>query len=466
MSTSRPAGPAAPRGGMSEVAKPHLPMSRLTAALPQPMERRLGGGRPARGLWWLSPLGCVAVLLVLYASFSAFDYADVVPNTYLPGWHYAWGACLLLGLAGGAWSMTALSPAEAAGPRPAFAVPAWIMALLLLLTMFAYGFWFAPLVANPQMLANALAEGEGNIRKTVSTTPGLTTMTQFGVAYIIGYAIRKGDPAQRMRLWEHLGLAAVLVAAVIRQFAWSERLAVIELVVCGAVAAFAFVHIRRRWVWRLAVIVPLLAPPLLLAIFAGTEYFRSWNHYSREYDSLWRFSLDRLLAYYATASNNGIGLLVENHQWPQYTGRYVAEWLYMMPGLGESIQQSFGDVGKQYSAFLVSFARPELNNPSGLFQVVFDVGYLGSMLYFLATGALIGRLWLGWRRGELAGLLFYPPCALYLIELLRINYLGSTRFFPAALGLAMIYAAAHLGAPRGAKQFGPSRQGGAFLLPG
>jgi hypothetical protein len=209
--------------------------------------------------------------------------------------------------------------------------------------------------------------------------------------------------------------------------------------------------------------VPVLAPPLLLALFAGTEYFRSWTYYSHEYDSLWRFSLDRLLAYYATASNNGIGLLVENHQWPQYTGRYVFEWLYMMPGLGESIQQSFGDVGRQYSAFLVAFARPELNNPSGLFQVVFDVGYLGSMLYFMATGAVIGRLWLGWRRGELAGLLFYPPCALYLIELLRINYLASTRFFPAALGLAMIYVAARMSAPRAAGRFGPNGQGGGLL---
>ncbi len=428
-------------------------MSRLTAALSQPMGHRLHASRPATDLWWLSPLGCVAALLVLYASFCAFDYTGVVPKTYLPGWHYAWGACLLLALAAGAWSMTSLSPAQTAGARPAFAVPAWIMALLLLLTLFAYGFWFAPLVANPQMLVTALTGSEGNIRKAVGSTPGLTTMTQFGVAYIIGYAIRMGDASQRMRLWEHLGLVAVLVAGAIRVLAWSERLAVIELLVCGAVAAFAFVRIQRRWVWRLAVVVPVLAPPLLLVLFAGTEYFRSWSYYSHTYDSLWSFSLDRLLAYYATASNNGIGLLVENHEWPQYTGRYVVEWLYLMPGLGESIQQSFGDVNKQYVAFLVSHARLELNNPSGLFQVVFDVGYLGSMLYFLAAGAVIGRLWLGWRRGELAGLLFYPPCVLYLIELLRINYLGSTRFFPAALGLVMIYVAARMGAPRGVVRF-------------
>ena len=45
---------------------------------------------------------------------------------------------------------------------------------------------------------------------------------------------------------------------------------------------------------------------------------------------------------------------------------------------------------------------------------------------------------------------------LYLIELLRINYLGSTRFFPAALGLVMIYVAARMGAPRGVVRFARS----------
>jgi hypothetical protein len=40
--------------------------------------------------------------------------------------------------------------------------------------------------------------------------------------------------------------------------------------------------------------------------------------------------------------------------------------------------------------------------------------------------------------------LFYPPCVLYLVELLRINYLGSSRFFPVALALFALYAAARV----------------------
>lgn len=412
-------------------------------------------GHPMSALWWLHPVGAVLMVLLLYASFPAFDYARVVPNTYLPGWLYAWGACLLLALATGAGAMALLHQGDEPAPQPARSVPAWVMALLLVLTLFAYGFWFAPLVANPQMLSDAIASGQGNVRSSITTTPGVTTMTQFGVAYVIGYAVRRG--AQGVRTWETLGLAAVLVAGMIRSVAWGERLAVIELVVCGAVAALAFARVRGPQAWRLAALVPLFGPPLVLAAFAGTEYFRSWSHYSQEYDSIWQFSFDRLLAYYATASNNGIGLLVENRDWPQYSGRYVAQWLYLMPGIGEAALRAFGDVSVQYTAFLVQFARPELNNQSGMFQVVFDIGYVGSMLYFLALGLIIGRLWLGWRRRELGGLLFYPPCMLFIVELLRINYLATTRFFPVALGLLLMYAAA-TAAPAASRLF-PSALG-------
>lgn len=397
-------------------------------------------GRPVSTLWWLHPVGAVAMMVVLYASFPAFDYTRVVPNTYLPGWHYAWGACLLLALAVGAGAAVSLQPVQPLAPAAVRTPPAWAMALLLVLTLFAYVFWFAPLAANPQMLAQAIASGQGNVRNSISTTPGVTTMTQFGVAYVIGYAVRRGT--QGVRAWETLGLAAVLVASVLRSIAWGERLAVIELVVCGAVAACAVTHVRRPGTWRLATLLPLLGPPLVLVAFAGTEYFRSWSHYQYEYDSIWQFSLDRLLAYYATASNNGIGLLVENQDWPQYSGRYVAPWLYMMPGVGEAAQLAFGNVAQNYATFLARFARPELNNASGLFPIVFDIGYVGSMLYFLGVGLLVGRLWLGWRRQELGGLLFYPPCVLFIVELLRINYLGSSRFFPAALGLLLLLAAA------------------------
>jgi hypothetical protein len=231
----------------------------------------------------------------------------------------------------------------------------------------------------------------------------------------------------------------MLLLAVVRAVVWSERLAVIEVVVVYLVATLAYTRVTTQRGWRIATIVPLVAPLLLYVVFTATEYMRTWDHYRNDYDSVWEFALERLLTYYATASNNGIGLLVENNQWPMYSGRFIAEWLYLMPELGDWMREALGDPMSYYTTFLDRFARPEFNSATGLFQVVFDLGYAGSMLYFLAVGAVIGSLWIGWRRQSPLSVLFYPVCVMFLVELLRFNYFAATRFLPLALALVFVW---------------------------
>jgi hypothetical protein len=397
-------------------------------------------GRPAHQLVWLHPLLCVALLVLVYASFSAFDFSRFVPNAYIPGPQYAWGAVLLLALAVGiGLTLVVASPERAA---PAFDLPRLPMALLLALTVLAYAVWFGPLLAQPALLWQVLSGQSMNLRGTLSTTPGVTTMTQFGVAYVIAYAALRGSRVRRLALWEHLGLALVLLLALVRVVAWSERLAAIELVVAFAVTRLAFARIERPSAWQLATALPLAAPLLVYVAFTATESVRSWEFYRDQYSSVWQFSFERLTAYYATAANNGAGLLTEDAHWPVYSGRYVAEWLYLMPGLGAGLRAALGDAQLFYEDFLERFARPEFNNPTGLFTVVFDIGYVGSALYFVACGALVGLLWHGWRCGRAAGVLFYPMAVLFLIEVLRFNYIASTRFFPIALALAALWCTA------------------------
>ena len=72
--------------------------------------------------------------------------------------------------------------------------------------------------------------------------------------------------------------------------------------------------------------------------------------------------------------------------------------------------------------------------------MVFDIGYAGSMLYFVAAGAVVGALWDGWRRQARAGVLFFPLAMMFLVELLRFNYFASSRFFPVAVALVLIWA--------------------------
>jgi hypothetical protein len=397
-------------------------------------------GRSATDLWWLNPLACVAIIGLAYASFMTFDFSRVVPRAYIPGWHYAWGGALLMALALGIAAVMALRRDAPWQPPLAFDVPKWLMAGLFGCTLLAYALWFQVLLTNPGLMAEIAAGERSNIRDLSTTEPGITTMTQFGVAYVIAYAAMRGSRVRPVARWEQAALFAVFVLGAIRAVAWSERLALIELVVCYVTARLAYTRVMQQRTWTLATAIPAVAPLLLYVLFTATEYFRSWHYFENDYDSVWEFALERLMTYYATASNNGIGLLVENRLWPEYTGRYLAEWLYAMPVLGEALTESVGAMEKQYFYFLSRFARPEFNNPSGLFPIVFDIGYAGSMLYFVAIGALVGATWDAWRRQSRSGVLFYPIMMMFLVELLRFNYLSSSRFFAAAVALVLIWA--------------------------
>ncbi|HET7525723.1 MAG TPA: hypothetical protein VFK10_07255, partial [Burkholderiaceae bacterium] len=397
-------------------------------------------GRSATGLWWLHPVACALILLAVYATYMWFDFKRVVPTAYLPGWYYAWGAGLLVAMAIGMVTMTAGRALPPPVAVDAIDVPAWAMGVLLIGALFAYSVWFAPLVSDPRLLVDILQGERSSVRGVITTTPGVTTMTQFGLAYAIAYAAMRASGARPLEGWETVGLWVVFALAVVRSIVWSERLAVIELVVTYAVARLTYTRITtERW-WRIAGIAALAAPPLVYVAFTGTEFIRSWDYYRNEYDSVWQFSFERLIAYYATAANNGIGLLTENGNWPLWSGRFVAEWLYLMPEVGDWLRESLGDPMTYYTAFLDRFARPEFNSATGLFPVVFDLGYTGSMLYFVAVGALIGQLWDSWRRQSAAGVLFYPLAVMFLVELLRFNYFASTRCFPVVIALLFLWA--------------------------
>lgn len=393
--------------------------------------------RRAADLWWLHPARIVLMgLLPVYLAVMAFDFRRMVPNVYVPSPLYFFGALLILATAVGAmWALSHPRPGPTlAPPRISRAV----MLLLLLLCLAAYAVWFGPLLLRPQLLLEILQGQRAEVRDEISTVKGVTTFTQLGLAYVIAYAIKSGAGVQRLSRIEHIGLLLVFVLAVFRAFVWAERLAVIELLVCFTVTRLAYLPITSERRWKLAVAIPAVAPVLLYLIFTASEYFRSWSYYIHQYDSVWAFTLDRLIAYYATAVNNGIGLLTDTTGWPYYSGAYLIESLYLMPGLGPQLDMAFGSPRGVERTWLQVYARPEFNSPTAYFRTVLDVGYFGSMVWYLATGYVIGRAYAGFRRGHVFGLLLYGVFVLYLIESLRYGYLSETRFVPLAVGLVLL----------------------------
>jgi len=394
----------------------------------------------AAQLWWLRPAPLVLLVIVpLYLSFLTFDYENVVLRRYLPNANYLWGLFLLGALALGAgvganWQdgMRRANPPTAPASAPLeIQIPGWLTAALLVFTVVAYAVWFGPLVSEPELVLQVFSGERDHLRGVLQTMPGVTTLTQCGVAYVVLVTIKRFSVGG-VSFWERAGIGLVFLRAVGRALLWAERLAVLEVLVPWAVTSAAFYRFRTANRARLAIVLPLVAPVLLFLAFAGTEYFRSWRFYQAYYDSIWQFAYERLMTYYAVASNSGLGLLEEAQDWPRYTGRFVFEWAYTMPKVGKFLIDAFGDTRQDFSRFLLDYGDVEFNNPSGLFPIVYDVGYFGSALYFLVVGVLIGLARRSYVLKQPLGLMFYPFCVLFILELLRFNYLAASRFIPIA----------------------------------
>ena len=404
--------------------------------------RRVALRFPAITLWWLRPVPLLLVMVVpVYLSYLVFNFENWVPRRYVPSLDYFWGLVLLLVLALGALlTSVGAGRSPAADPRRPTPlrvdVPSWYMAVLFGAAVLAYLLWFGPMLSSMDRIVAMFSGERGNLRDATQTQPGITTLTQCGVAFIVLYVIKRHAGVRPPARWETAALLVLFCLTVMRAVLWSERLAVIEAATAYVVTAAAFMRFRSVDQRRLAAVLPFVGPVLLYLAFTTTEYFRSWAFYKDYYDSVWTFAFERLSAYYALATNSGIGLLQESRDWPAYTGRYVLEWLYRMPGIGDILLDMVGtDPRTAYQQFLELHGRPEFNNPTGMFVTVFDIGYTGSALYFFCVGALVGVLWKSWYHHRLAGLFFYPFCFLFMLELLRFNYFAASRFVPIVASL-------------------------------
>jgi len=154
----------------------------------------------AAQLWWLRPAPLVLLVIVpLYLSFLTFDYENVVLRRYLPNANYLWGLFLLGALALGAgvganWQdgMRRANPPTAPASAPLeIQIPGWLTAALLVFTVVAYAVWFGPLVSEPELVLQVFSGERDHLRGVLQTMPGVTTLTQCGVAYVVLVTIKR-----------------------------------------------------------------------------------------------------------------------------------------------------------------------------------------------------------------------------------------------------------------------------------
>lgn len=408
------------------------------------------------GVWWISPPGAVLLIvpptLGLASGYSPEDFVTYFrePKSLTTGTALLFAAGAAMLVLGALLAQLGRRADRRPDRWPWFdtaqlGVLDRCASVLFRVTVVGYASFVVTAARNgvtPGEVLSAFASQDvssGNLENTIGTVPGITTLTQVGVAYGIVATVLLVHRYDRRNV---VRLTLLLLMTLVRSFVLTERLALIEVAVPAvAVLAVRLTHRssnRRRALVRLAPI-PLVL--LLVLGFAASEYSRSYIFFkSRTNDGLLLFSAKRLSGYYATAYNNGQVLLT----YDSYPGRLpftTVEAVWTAPGIQNLnlYDRLVGrDSGQEFGRILQTYASPEFNNQGGLPAPFIDFGRTGGLVVLLGIGLATG--W-GYRRfvaGDVAGVLLYPVVVTGLFELPRFLYWTLGRTVPTVLALLLV----------------------------
>jgi oligosaccharide repeat unit polymerase len=410
-------------------------------------------GPPRRGLWWITPIGSLLMVVPLSLAVAVqipdADYRLFYKVPKIIGT----GQAELFLLAAGTLALGALLPLAV---RPESNARRWptlrreqlsvlrsAEQIAFWLTMLGYvllaGLGFAR-GARPTTLVNAFTTQDnytGRLKTLFAPVAGVTSLTQLGIAYVVVCGLLLGYGASP-KLARRLLL--VLALGLLRAYLLTERLALLELIVpLVAIGATRLRRRPRRHAWL--PLAPVFALPILLVVFGAFEYSRSWVFYrSRTTLSFPQFVVNRLAGYYATSYNNGALQLDHVHGSTRLPYSSI-EALWTAPGISQLnlYQRLTGVPGSDLlTTTLAQYGNPEFNNPGGLAVPLVDFGVAGGLLFFFVAGLVVGFTYRSWRSGLPLGLLLYPVIFTGLLELPRYLYWTQGRVFPAAVFLLVV----------------------------
>lgn len=427
-----------------------------------------------RGLWWVSPAGAVAMITVPMLLIALAFPGAVYRANWGTGRYLTAGMAVLL--LQGAATFIAASLLPLLGRRVPVAT-AWprfsdrthhrllaASAVIFWVTVFGYVMYAAVGLARgarPSDLIAALVSQDtftGNLRELFAPVAGITTLTQFGIAYaVIGTLLLLDRPTRGVLP----RLVLVMLAALMRTFFLTERLAVLELAVpIGVIVCTWLVGSARRWVRVAMPLAPAILIPGVLLFFGAFEYSRSWVFYkSRSNGTFLNFAAERLSGYYVTAFNNGALALQYDRPISGIPNR-TAEVFWTAPGVQQLglLDKLIPGGSNQFLDTLEQRANPEFNSPCGLCDPFVDWGHAGGLIWLGVAGLLLGLAYKGFANGSLLPMLLYPPLATGAFELPRYLYWVQGRLAPALVALLVAGWYAGRPPPQGSQQASEQRE--------
>lgn len=397
--------------------------------------------------WWSYPSRIVAfILLPMYLGCAAIDgsmYAMLYKqsNNFITGREFWMG---LLGL------VAFISASWCAEPRSVNAAPAYldihpltfnkVLVTLYGVVLLCYAIFLMPVVSHPALvmeLANGSKTAMYDLRETLNRIPGVTTLVclqSLCVTLHVGYARFTGYAAPRRY---RILLVLLTIACVLRSWLWSERMALMELILPAVImSAAAIDNGKKRWL----ALAPLAGFAGVFMLFSVGEYFRSWQYYQNMWNGNFiEFAWVRFIGYFATSINNG-ATLVHFCDF-LYMPVNTAAWFYTFPVwqmLGITFPPLMVYDTPETLTVIMMHGNIEFNNPGGIYIPFIDYGIVGGTLCWAVLGNLSGRLMRRFASGNPIGLLLYPVWFIGVLELLRIFYWGNGRFFPVIVAAFII----------------------------
>lgn len=399
------------------------------AAAPESSAAEPSTPLPLEAPWWVAPHAGIAFIMVPAAILAHFYHSPYVSfgETYYTGFY---AAIFIIGLALIAAGSFLVSRLPMEPPERTQYVAFGYLDALAALAMLAYVVWFKDLILSPGLLMGVLDGDKMNLRNDISTLPGVTTLTQLGVPYATMYGLNLMALRSAPRR-HHLFFAILGAATLLRSVAWSERLAVMEyflpLVVWVAIILYQRRSAPLRMLLNLAPCFFIFGSFFFFSIF---EYFRSWIYFENSGTSFFGRMFDRWVLYYSTSMNNGAALIQLNEaNIPDFHFANLLAPVYGLPGIGPVFAQAM-QVDPDFTAkFLNSRGlSDEFNVFTGVYPILFDLGPLGGALFCLAFGGLIGLLYKKLLCRQGSGMIVFPTLFVAMLEILRIDYLFTTRY--------------------------------------
>ena len=279
------------------------------------------------------------------------------------------------------------------------------------LSIIGYFLFFRILITDYESIMLYLATGSILGLKSIlneSAIPGITTMVQFGIPTCILSIILFFNKKKNIYLFF---IATIFVLALFRSFIFSERLAIIEIMIPIIVL---LANYSKRFFYR-----SLIIGMLVFVLVWSSEIFRSYSS-SINYENIEPLSYltNRLLMYFSTSINNSL-ILFDYFKVNNFGEPILSPFLQFF---NDSL-----DYQNQANFLFNYYGNPEFNNPTFFGVLYMSFGFY-LFPFIILISSIVRLVYNLFNENKFIGLYLFPIIMCAMMDI-RINYLLSIRVF-------------------------------------